>query len=229
MQITKPNTNNIALFIALLFHTSGAIGILCSPYKQWFINNTPLTLTIMAVLLIVTQQPKNKWFYVFLGLALATGIAAELTGVHTGWLFGQYSYGKVLGAKIWGVPWLIGINWFTIVYCAGNIVYLFEEWMQKKLTGEIRYSSTLQVIAFAMDAALLATLFDWVLEPVAIKLGFWQWQNNTVPLYNYLCWFGVSLALLVVFRKLPFSKHNQFAVHLFIIQLLFFLVLQTFL
>ena len=229
MQINKPSTNKIALFIALLFHTCGAIGILFGPYKQWFINNTPLTLTVMAGLLIVTQPQKNKWFYVFIGLAFATGFVVEFTGVNTGLLFGQYSYGQVLGRKIAGVPLLIGVNWFTIVYCCGCIVFQFEEWMQKKLTGQAKFSSTIQGIAFAMDAALLTTLFDWVLEPVAIKLHFWHWQNNTVPLFNYFCWFGVSMALLVAFRKLPFNKHNQFAVHLFTIQLLFFLALQTFL
>jgi len=229
MQINKPSSHNIALFIALLFHTCGVVGILCSPYKQWFVNNTPLTLAIMAVLLMVTQPQKNKWFYVFLGLSVATGLVVEITGVNTGFLFGQYTYGRVLGVKIAGVPLLIGINWFTIVYCCGCMVYQFEEWMQKKLTGQVKFSSTLQGIAFAMDAALLTTLFDWVLEPVAIKLGFWQWQHNVVPLFNYVCWFGVSIALLLAFRKLPFNKHNQFAVHLFTIQVLFFLALQTFL
>jgi putative membrane protein len=225
--ITRQNT---ALFIALLFHTCGVIGILAGPYKQWFINNTPLTLAIMAVLLVITQTAKNKWFYLFVAAAYITGLLVELTGVNTGWLFGHYSYGTVLGAKLYGVPWLIGVNWFTIVYCAGCSTYMFSNWLQKKLMGdEVQLSTTMQVFSFMADAAMLTTFFDWVLEPVAVKLGFWQWQNNTIPLYNYVCWFAVSALLLLLMRLLPFSKHNQFAVHLLIIQLLFFLILQTFL
>jgi putative membrane protein len=229
MQKIKPTTINIALFSALLFHISGAIGILCSPYKQWFVNNTPVTISIMALLLVITQPAKNRWFYAFAAFVFVAGMAAELTGVHTGVLFGRYTYGNVLGAKFFGVPWLIGINWFVTIYCSGTIIYQLDEWVQKKISGEMKLSPTLLWISFICDAALLTTFFDWVLEPVAVKLGFWQWQNNIVPFYNYACWFTVSILLLAVFRLFPFSKHNQFAVHLFIIQLLFFLVLQTFL
>ena len=225
----KTNKNNIALFTALLFHVCGAIGILVGPYKQWFINNTPLTLLVMALLLFITQPSKNKWFYFFAVIVFTAGISVELIGVHTGLLFGRYTYGSVLGLKLFGVPWLIGINWFSIIFCAGTIIYQLDEWVQKKLTGGVKFSSKLQWVAFMADAALLTTLFDWVLEPVAIKLGFWQWQGNVIPGYNYLCWYGVSMVLLFVFKLLPFSKHNLFAIHLFTIQILFFLALKTFL
>ena len=62
----------------------------------------------------------------------------------------------------------------------------------------------------------------------AVKLGFWQWENGIIPLYNYVCWFLISVFLLVLLRKFPFPRANHFAVHLFIIQLLFFWILRTF-
>ena len=52
----KNLVNNLALFIALLFHIAGAIGILFTPYKNWFIQNTPVNLLVMVVLLIITQK-----------------------------------------------------------------------------------------------------------------------------------------------------------------------------
>lgn len=220
---------NIALFIALLFHVSGAIGILFSPNRQWFVNNTPLTLLIMATLLVLTQPEKNIWFYAFAAFLFVAGVAVELIGVHTSLLFGHYSYGAVLGPKFKGVPWLIGPNWFIIIYCSGTIIHQLDEWVQTKLSADMQFPPAIKWVAFLSDAALLATFFDWVLEPVATKLGFWHWQNNVIPAYNYACWFAASLLLAAVFRMLPFKKHNQFAVHLFIIQLLFFFLLQTFL
>jgi uncharacterized membrane protein len=39
----------------------------------------------------------------------------------------------------------------------------------------------IQAISFVVDAALLTTLFDFIMEPVAMELYFWQWQNNVVP------------------------------------------------
>ena len=83
--------------------------------------------------------------------------------------------------------------------------------------------------SLVIDGALLATLFDWLMEPVAMKLGFWHWTKEAPPFYNYTCWFIISLLLLIMFRRFSFPKANQFAVHLFIIQVLFFLALRTYL
>src|SRR3954470_688202 len=81
---------NIALFTVLLFHVSGAIGILSTPYKDWFIQNTPLNLLIMAAVLIITQATKNLAFFLFFAVAFATGYVVEWVGVNTGYLFGNY-------------------------------------------------------------------------------------------------------------------------------------------
>lgn len=221
---------NIALFIALLFHISGIIGILFTPYKQWFINNTPVNLLVMTAMLVFTQKEKNLFFFLFMLLCYVTGITAEIIGVNTGKLFGSYTYTDVLGLKLYGAPLLIGINWFIAVYCSCTIIFLLNEWLYKKLSTDMRPSLALQLFSFVFDAALLTTLFDFIIEPSALQLNFWKWlPDGTVPVYNFVCWFIISAALSSVYRLLRFDKHNQFAVHLFIIQVLFFWILQTFL
>jgi putative membrane protein len=226
--LSKPQKNNIALFLAILFHVCGAIGIIYTPYKNWFIHNTPITLLLMTALLVFTQQEKNIAFSLFLVLCYVTGMVTEIIGVNTGYLFGKYEYGTVLGPKFYGVPLLIGINWFIAVFCSGNIVFRLNEWVYKKLPGEALPSSTVQLFSFAIDAALLTTFFDYLLEPAAMKLGLWKWlPDNSIPVYNFGCWFVISTTLLIAFRLLKFDKDNQFAIHLFIIQILFFLALQT--
>lgn len=231
MRIKKASLQNIALFIVLLFHVSGAIGILFTPYRDWFIQNTPLNLLLMAALLIITQSQKNRAFFLFIAIAFATGFAVEWIGVHTGSLFGSYQYGKVLGMQYSGVPFLIGINWFVIIYCTGIISQQLHNWSSKQLAAmQAEVKPTVQAISFITDGALLATFFDFIMEPVAVKLGYWQWLGGgQIPFYNYTCWFLISVALLALFRLLPFEKNNPLAVHLFIIQLLFFLLLRTFL
>lgn len=229
MSATKKITG-IALFLALLFHASGAIGILLTPYKDWFVSNTPFTLLLMFVLLLLTQESKNFNFWLLVAICYIIGMITEIVGVNKGWLFGDYSYGDVLGPKLMGVPLLIGINWFTAVYCAGNLVYILNEWLFKKLGNDMQPSLAVMLFAFVTDAAMITTFFDWVMEPAAVQLGFWKWvPSNEIPVYNFLCWFVISAILQTVFRLFKFRKPNQFAVHLFIIQILFFLVLQTFL
>ena len=78
--------------------------------------------------------------------------------------------------------------------------------------------------------AALAVLFDWLIEPVAVKLGYWQWKGDgSIPMYNYICWAVISALLLAVFHFCAFNKQNKFAIHLLLIQALFFLLLRTFL
>jgi len=221
---------NASVFIALLFHISGLIGILFTPYKDWFIQNTWFTLLLMADLLIITHPLKNSRFNFFLIIAIVVGFAAEAIGVNTAALFGKYNYGNVLGVKVFNVPIIIGINWFSIIYCTGMITQSYETYMLNKLNKQgVNLNKRMMITSFIIDATFLAVLFDWIMEPVAVKLGFWQWENNEVPTYNYITWAIISALLLAIFRKLNYDKRNLFAVHLFIIQLLFFLVLRTFL
>jgi putative membrane protein len=221
---------HIATFTAILFHVSGLIGILFTPYKDWFIQNTPLNLCLMAVLLFWNQPQKNGSFLAFAAIAFLAGMGTEMIGVNTSHLFGEYKYGTVMGTQLNGVPWLIGINWFVVVFCSGAIMVKTQAWFKRKFEQDGRgLPPALATLSIIIDGALLATFFDWIMEPVAMKLGFWQWKNSEVPLYNYTCWFLISAVLLAIFRWLSFDKQNHFAVHLFIIQALFFLALRTYL
>ena len=85
-----------------------------------------------------------------------------------------------------------------------------------------------QAVGFPQpDGATLALLFDWLMEPVAAQLGYWKWAGE-IPFYNYLCWFIVAIVLLALFHFSRFNKQNKFAVHLLMIQVMFFLLLKTF-
>jgi putative membrane protein len=223
------NKKNIATFIAILFHVSGWIGIAFTPYKDWFISLTPLNLCLMALLLFWNQPEKSKNFFLFFFLVFIVGMGTEMIGVNTGWLFGNYQYGNILGKKLNGVPWLIGLNWFVVVFCSASCMQQFQQWFSGRMekTGT-EMPQRLKIFSLIIDGAFLAVFFDWIIEPVAMKLGYWQWQNSIVPFYNYACWFLISVALLLLFWRFSFQKINHFAVHLFIIQLLFFLALRTY-
>ncbi len=230
MKKWKINKFRIATFIAVLFHVSGFIGMFTSKH-DWFIANTPLNLLIMVALIIWTHTGKNVSFFAFIGICFAAGLLTEIIGVNTSLLFGKYEYGEVLGTGIMNVPWVIGVNWFTVMYCCGiAIAHLHRRIERQSATADTFLTPRIQLISFIIDGALLATFFDFILEPVAVKLGYWTWHGDgNIPFTNYLCWFLISCLLLTVFKLLSFSKHNQFAVHLLIIELLFFGALRTFL
>lgn len=223
-------TYRMATFLALLFHLSGLLGILWTPYSDWFVQHTPLNLLLMAALLVLCQEEKKIFFFLFILLCFLVGIGVEMIGVNTGRLFGFYHYGKLLGPQWNGVPWLIGVNWFVIVYCSAAVMQALHDWFKEKMAGtNTTVSPRLLRWSLVIDGALLAVFFDWVMEPVAVKLGFWQWHTAEIPLFNYACWFVTSAFLLTLLRWFRFGKTNPFAIHLFIIQLLFFLALRIYL
>ncbi len=49
---------------------------------------------------------------------------SEIIGVNSALLFGDYSYGSVLGLKIGGVPVLIGVTWAFVTVAAWQLVSL---------------------------------------------------------------------------------------------------------
>lgn len=225
----KLSKHTIATMVALFFHTIGLVGILCIDQK-WFSDLTGYNLLLSFVLLLWTQSEKNIPFFLFLIAAFVIGFAAELIGVNTALLFGEYQYGSNLGMKWHGVPWVIGINWFIIVYCSGvTITTLLRKIVERNGDAAGSPSTIIKTLSVVVDGATLAVLFDWIMEPVAIKLGYWKWLSADIPLFNYFSWFLVSAVLLIIFRALHFNKHNKFAIHLFLIQMMFFLLLRTFL
>ncbi len=222
------NKSTIATGIAIVFHVIGLVGILFFD-RSFFIKTSAINLLLMFLLILYTQSNINRYFLYFILISFITGISVEIIGTSTGYLFGAYQYGNVLGPSIRNVPWIIGINWFMIIYCCGMFIQKLLHTMIQQLDANPTVSKPfLKSLSILVDGATIAVLFDWLMEPIAIKLGYWKW-NADIPTYNYICWFVISLLLLFVFNKMKFEKNNIFAVHLLMIQALFFLLLRTFL
>jgi putative membrane protein len=218
-----------ATAIAIAFHLSGfiAIGLLKS---QLFVQLTPLNLLVSAGLLCWTQPKFTTGFWLFAAVAFTLGFFAEVVGVNTGLLFGNYTYGPVLGPKWRGVPYLIGLQWVVVTYCAGVAMAMLHHKLLPAAGGAVLAgpSRFWRMASVVVDGALLAVFFDWILEPVAVQLGYWSWAGNEIPLLNYTSWMGVSMVILLFFYIFRFPRHNLFAIHLFMIQVLFFLLMRTF-
>lgn len=177
---------------------------------------TPWTLLLTSTLVFAPVfNEKNNAFPLWFILTYLVTYLLEALGVATGKIFGPYHYGDVLGLQLLDVPLIIGINWVFVVLGAIRI-------SASLLKGESPLTKLMRVLL----AALLTTAFDFLLEPVAINLGYWTWHGGGIPLQNYVAWFSISLAAGILFHALKVDVKSKIPIHFFLIQTIFFLMLQ---
>lgn len=201
----------MASLILVIVYTVGIIGI-AGNFDERFVLLTPINLLLSLGLIFWTHPTGYAPLWKLAVVCFLTGVLVEIAGVQTGLIFGNYQYGPVLGPKVWGTPLMIGVNWTMLVYCAGSTIN--------------RIFPNLNIWIKATLGAMLMTLLDVLIEPVAMELNFWNWQDNIVPLQNYIAWFFVALPLLGAYFKLLGKSTNKVAILLFILQFLFFGILQ---
>ena len=195
------------IFVVLpLMHIAGFIGLQLEASQSLFKALVPFHLLSCLVLLLLFQEQWNSKTLIFCAISYLVGFFIEALGVHTGLIFGQYQYGETLGWKIIDIPLVIGVNWLILIFCTG---ILLHEWYQSPW------------LKAAIGATLIVAI-DFLIEPVAIRLDFWDWTYHQIPLQNYIAWYIVAFGLLCLFYNLSFPKHNRIAVLLLICQALFF-------
>lgn len=133
---------------------------------------------ILAFLLILRQEYKNIRLREILILAFIYGLLLEIINTH---LSKSYYYGKDFLFQIYGIPLAIASGWAIVYYTTRKISKKFQfKWY-----------------AAPFFMALIAVIFDMVLDPIAIRLGFWSWRISFgeewfgAPYDNLIGWMAV--------------------------------------
>lgn len=116
----------------------------------------------------------------------AFAYAIETTGLLTGLPYGEFIYGEALGPKAFGlVPYLLPVSYLPLVLGAVGAGW-----------GSGTASRVIKV-------ALILTAIDGVLDPGAVRLGFWEYAGGGlyygVPISNYLGWLISGALVAIVF------------------------------
>ena len=96
---------------------------------------------------------------------------------------------------------------------AASLLALLEAWVDK---GWLRALDQALVTFFheldegspplVLLAAALATAFDFLLEPVAVRLDYWRWRDGVIPLQNYVAWFLTAGLVAILHPRLERSR-----------------------
>ena len=200
-------------FFLYLIFTVGIIGHIFPSLLNIMLWLTPLTLFLTgSVVLYYSYKSSNNIFLIWALITYAITFTLEVIGVKTSLIFGEYSYGNVLGLKVLEVPLIIGFNWVFVILGSISVSQLI---------------STNKII-IAITSASISVLFDYVLEPIAIKLNYWQWADTIIPLQNYIAWFFIAFISVLIFSYLKVNVKSKIGLHYLVIQFVFFLLIQIF-
>lgn len=192
------------LYFLILVYVSGSVGFVVNP--EFFSPFTPYTLLFTCFVFLIHQPSSDiKFIYSFFLIAFL-GYIIEVIGTKTGFLFGNYSYGNGLGFKLLDVPLIISINWAMLI-CAGIIA-----------VSKI-FDNKFIVISVT---ALVVTFIDLIIEQVAHKLDFWEFNGGLPGLHNYLGWIGVVFFTSYIFYPSIIKGDKKVSSIVLILQIIFF-------
>lgn len=198
----------LSILVLVTMHAIGFYG-LTNGQMQYYRDLTSLNLLITFVLFIVGGFRFEKNYLVIALILAILCFLIEVIGVKTKAVFGYYDYTNMLGPRFLDVPLIIGLNWSVLILsCAAIVNKVYSNSFFKAAVG-----------------ATLMVLFDILLEPIAFKYGYWQWDIKEVPLQNYFAWWIISFVL--IFGVLKFTKNleNKMAYWVFGVQIIFFSLL----
>ncbi|MDG2226914.1 MAG: carotenoid biosynthesis protein [Flavobacteriales bacterium] len=202
--ITK-NKIFISIFIIWLFNLSGIVGILSS-YSAWFLGYTSLNLLIYVVLIIWNLENISKKVLIAFSIPFFIGFFTEYLGVNYGLLFGTYSYGNNLGIKIWGVPLMICVNWGLLTIITADLSRVIHK----------------NIFVRSLLGGVLMMILDLIIEVSAPRFDFWQFENNTVPLKNYIAWFIIGSVAHYLYNQISLKTHVKLSIHILVAITFFF-------
>lgn len=197
------------ILVIAFYYGVGVFGLTHHVTQDLFEDLVPFTLLMSLTLLWLFDEGLRMRAYLTALIIFFLGYAIEVLGVNTGVIFGEYQYGETLGIKLFNTPLMIGVNWLILIYTGWALTGLFfnNRWI-RSLVG-----------------SGLLVCYDIALEPVAIRLDMWDWFGKPVPLQNYFAWFVVAFILFFIYSLKGREVRNKIAPGLFIIQFVFFVVL----
>lgn len=196
--------------ILISFYIVGILGMIIPYTRTIFIYLiVPTLLFNISLILLYLETPNKIKAIVLMSFTVLFGYFIELIGVNTGIIFGSYEYGFSLGPKIAGTPPMIGINWLMLSLAIYIVLKNFR----------------INRFLIAPIGATALTLYDFIMEPVAIKTQMWYWKDNQIPIQNYIAWWVISFIILLVYSLFKFDVKSKAAPIVLILQFIFFLIL----
>ena len=120
----------------------------------------------------------------------------ETSAIVTGFPYGHFGYSGLLGYKLFGyTPWTVALAWTPLVLAVYAVA--------RRTVG----NAILRIVLIAV----FLVVFDLVIDPGAVKIGFWRYEGGGqfygVPVSNFIGWIfsgviaGIVIEIFAAVRK----------------------------
>ncbi|MFN0278487.1 MAG: isopentenyl-diphosphate Delta-isomerase [Pyrinomonadaceae bacterium] len=122
-------------------------------------------------------------------------LAIETSAIATGFPYGHFAYSDLLGYRLFGyTPWTVFLAWTPLVIASYAVV--------RRLVD----NTLIRIVL----VALLLVAFDLVVDPGAVKLGFWRYEGGGVfygvPMSNFVGWMCSGAIAAIVFEIFIYKR-----------------------
>jgi putative membrane protein len=189
------------LVVLMIIGLVGHVGFHFAP--PWFddtayaFTEASLALTVFCLASAAHLLGRQRAL-VFFGIAVILGWLSEFIGIRTGLVFGEYSYTDQLGIKLGGVPVIVPLVWFCIIYVTyvlANLIVL----RSPRPGGNIG-----AILWLSLVGAFLTTAYDLVLDPfMVISVQAWEIESGSYfgeTQRGPLGWLLISFLVALVYR-----------------------------
>lgn len=127
-------------------------------------------------LLAVYRAKPHRNVLMTLGLLALFALGIEATSIVTGFPYSRFTYGEMIGGRVGGlVPWTVPFAWVPLV-----------------IGVTARISGCQNALIGAGVAGVYLMFVDVLLDPAAVRLGFWKYAQGSsyydVPFQNFAGW-----------------------------------------
>lgn len=152
-----------------------------------------ITLFVVASLHGFARYGLKNLVVLFL-LTWVISLFFEALSIQTGFPFGEYTYVKLIGPRLFEVPLIIMFAYFSMIYVSWMIAHILVQNFGQKLKGS-------GIVLVPLIATFVMVMWDLCIDPLASTLGsLWVWKERGVyfgvPLQNYFGWFLVVYLIL---------------------------------
>ena len=210
-RIRRMDRDVLLALIMIPFYLVGLAGHIVGPTRPLILRISPYFLLVFGGLALApAARERRPGLWIWAAGTLVVSFTVEAVGTATGVPFGPYTYGTVLGVHLLRVPVVIALNWVIVIL--GAVI------LSRRITSH--------PLTAALIAGAAATLFDFIMEPVAVALSYWTWHAPSIPIQNYAAWFGIAFAAALLYNLSGATVKSRLPMYYLGIQSVFFLVLR---